>query len=170
MDYPAGVPVNQWKDLNKSDAWAARFLLKHGVRDEAMCALCPNTAAVLDRMPLFDLPGRGPTAFFSLLKPRTVIPPHTGATNVRSIIHLPLIVPEGCWFRVGEETRHWERGKAWVFDDSVEHEAVNPSDRLRVIVIFDMWHPALTPDRCFPRSQMPCRAWPAGCNGRRSRR
>ena len=33
-----------------------------------------------------------------------------------------------------------------MFDDSVEHEAVNPSDRLRVIVIFDMWHPALTPE------------------------
>ena len=146
VDYPAGVPVNQWKDLNKSDAWAARFFLKHGVRDEAMCALCPNTAAVLDRMPLFDLPGRGPTAFFSLLKPRTVIPPHTGATNVRSIIHLPLIVPEGCWFRAGNDTRPWVEGQAFAFDDTIEHEAHNPTDELRAVLILDTWNPFIAAD------------------------
>jgi aspartyl/asparaginyl beta-hydroxylase (cupin superfamily) len=146
VDYPPGVPVNQWKDLNKSDAWAARFFLKHGVRDEAMCALCPQTAAVLDRLPLFDLPGRGPTAFFSLLKPRTVIPPHTGATNVRSIIHLPLIVPEGCWFRVGNDTRPWVEGQAFAFDDTIEHEAHNPTDELRAVLILDSWNPFIAAD------------------------
>jgi aspartyl/asparaginyl beta-hydroxylase (cupin superfamily) len=141
VNYPPGVPVNQWRELNHSDAWAARFFLHHGTRDEAMCALCPNTAEVLGRMPLFDLPGRGPTAFFSLLKPRTVIPPHTGATNIRSIIHLPLIVPEGCWFRVGNDTRPWTPGQAFAFDDTIEHEAHNPTDELRAVLILDTWNP-----------------------------
>ena len=36
-------------------------------------------------------------------------------------------------------------GKAWVFDDTLEHEAVNDSDKLRVVLIFDIWHPHLTP-------------------------
>jgi len=61
------------------------------------------------------------------------------------VCHLPLIVPEGCWFRVGAETREWKRGQAFVFDDTVEHEAMNPTDELRIILIFDVWHPQLSP-------------------------
>ncbi|OSZ63769.1 hypothetical protein CAP39_14100 [Sphingomonas sp. IBVSS1] len=141
VDYPPGVPVNQWQQLNHNDAWSARFFYKHGVRDDAMCALCPATAALIDGLPLFDLPGRGPTVFFSLLKPQTVIPPHTGATNIRSIVHLPLIVPDGCWFRVGNDTRPWIEGAPFVFDDTIEHEAHNPTDALRAILILDTWNP-----------------------------
>jgi aspartyl/asparaginyl beta-hydroxylase (cupin superfamily) len=55
-----------------------------------------------------------------------------------------LIVPEGCWFRVGAETRSWRRGEAFVFDDTIEHEAANPSADLRVVLIFDVWHPDLS--------------------------
>jgi aspartyl/asparaginyl beta-hydroxylase (cupin superfamily) len=54
-----------------------------------------------------------------------------------------LIVPEGCSFRVGAETRPWKRGEAFVFDDTIEHEAANPSQDLRVVLIFDIWHPDL---------------------------
>jgi aspartate beta-hydroxylase len=35
-------------------------------------------------------------------------------------------------------------GKAFAFDDSVEHEARNDSDQLRVVLIFDVWNPYLT--------------------------
>jgi hypothetical protein len=35
--------------------------------------------------------------------------------------------------------------KSWVFDDTIEHEAWNDSDRLRVVSNFDIWHPRLTP-------------------------
>jgi len=31
-----------------------------------------------------------------------------------------------------------------VFDDTIEHEAMNPSDQLRVVFIFDVWHPDLS--------------------------
>lgn len=144
VQYAPGVPVNQWQALNNSDAWSARFFRQHGSREIAMNALCPNTAAVLDRMPLFDVPGRGPTAFFSLLKPHTIIPPHTGATNVRTIVHLPLIVPQGCWFRVGNDTRPWTEGEAFAFDDTIEHEARNPTDQLRAVLILDCWNPHIT--------------------------
>ena len=82
---------------------------------------------------------------FSLLKPKTRIPPHTGVTNACLVTHLPLIVPEGCGFRVGNDTRQWVPGRAWVFDDTIEHEAWNDSDRLRVVLIFDVWHPHLSP-------------------------
>jgi aspartyl/asparaginyl beta-hydroxylase (cupin superfamily) len=31
-----------------------------------------------------------------------------------------------------------------VFDDTIEHEAANSSDALRVILIVDTWHPDLS--------------------------
>jgi aspartyl/asparaginyl beta-hydroxylase (cupin superfamily) len=142
--YPKGMPVNQWAALNHNDAWAARFLIQHGNNHDDTRARCPQTAALLDTLPLFDLPGRGPVAFFSLLKPRTRIPPHTGATNIRTIIHLPLIVPENCRFRVGNDVRPWVEGEAFAFDDTIEHEAVNESDDLRAVLIIDTWNPHLT--------------------------
>jgi hypothetical protein len=32
-----------------------------------------------------------------------------------------------------------------IFDDTIEHEAYNDSDELRVVLIFDLWNPLLTP-------------------------
>ena len=81
---------------------------------------------------------------FSALKPRTRIPPHVGVSNARLVLHLPLIVPENCGFRVGSETRSWKVGTAWVFDDTIEHEAWNDSDALRVILIADIWNVFMT--------------------------
>jgi aspartyl/asparaginyl beta-hydroxylase (cupin superfamily) len=78
------------------------------------------------------------------LKPHTRIPPHTGVTNTRAIVHLPLIVPENCGFRVGGETREWHVGQAFAFDDTIEHEAWNDSDKYRAVLIFDVWNPHLT--------------------------
>jgi aspartyl/asparaginyl beta-hydroxylase (cupin superfamily) len=82
---------------------------------------------------------------FSALEPRTHIPAHTGVSNTRLVAHLPLIVPEGCRFRVGNETRTYRDAEAWVFDDTIEHEAWNDSDAVRIILLFDVWNPLLSP-------------------------
>ena len=146
VNYPAGVPLNQWADLNLSPKWSAFFFWKNAVKNEENCARCPRTAEFLRTLPYADIPDFAPTFFFSSLQAKTLIPAHTGVTNARLTVHLPLIVPPGgCWFRVGNETREWEEGKAWVFDDTIEHEAYNPTDKLRVILIFDTWNPHLTP-------------------------
>lgn len=143
VDQGAGVPENKWTPLDRTTNWGAIFLRHYGKRREDVLARCPRTAALLERLPLADIPGRGPTAFFSVLKPHTRIPPHSGVSNIRSIVHLPLVVPEHCGFRVGGETRDWREGEAWVFDDTIEHEAWNDSDRPRAILIFDVWNPYL---------------------------
>ena len=140
----SGTAPNIWSALNNSPDWSALFLWKHGVRQDDICAFFPQTAALLDALPLSNIPGRSPSAFFSLLRPGSHIPPHTGVTNVRSIVHLPLVVPPDCAFRVGGETREWIEGQAFVFDDTIEHEAWNRSDALRAILIFDVWNPHLS--------------------------
>lgn len=155
VDNPPGVPANQWAELDHSPRWGAFFFWKHGLRNAANCARCPRTAALLERLPLISLEGRSPNAFFSVLAPRTRIPPHTGVTNARGTVHLPLIVPPGCGFRIGAETRQWMPGVAWAFDDTIEHEAWNDSDRPRLILIFDVWNPYLDEEeRAFVRTML----------------
>ena len=143
IQYEEHLPLAQWKPLNRSPDWTAIHLLRNGDRVEANARHCPRTMEILKTVPQPDIPGSGPNAMFSLLAPGTAIPPHVGVNNARLVCHLPLVVPEGCWFRVGAETRYWERGKAFVFDDTIEHEALNPSPDLRVVFIFDVWHPDL---------------------------
>jgi aspartate beta-hydroxylase len=96
--------------------------------------------------PLAHVPNRSPSILFSLLRPGAHIPPHNGLVNTRLICHLPVVVPGKCRFRVGNETRDWVEGKAWAFDDSIEHEAWNGSERTRVILLFDVWRPELSED------------------------
>lgn len=145
IQYAEGEPVAQWAELNRSPRWSVYHLWKDGKPIPEHLERCPVTARVLAATPQPDQPGRTPVALFSMLKPRTRIPPHVGASNARLICHLPLIVPEGCRYRVGNSHRLWVPGKAWVFDDTIEHEAINDSDQIRVVLIWDTWHPALTP-------------------------
>lgn len=144
IQYPRGAPVNQWGELNHSRRWSSYFLWRDGERQDQACARCPRTAALLERLPVCRQPGYAPTAMFSALEARTHIPPHTGSTNVRLLVHLPLLLPGPARFRVGNETRQWRMGEAWVFDDTIEHEAWNDADSLRVILIFDIWNPLLS--------------------------
>ncbi|MFD1949191.1 aspartyl/asparaginyl beta-hydroxylase domain-containing protein [Sphingomonas arantia] len=141
---PANTPVNPWSGLNNRLDWSVYYLWRFGVAQAEAHAACPATAAALAAVPLLDIPERGPTAFYSLLKPGVRIPPHSGVTNSRAIVHLPLIVPEACGFRVGGETRRWTEGEAFVFDDTIEHEAWNDSETGRVVLIMDVWNPHLT--------------------------
>ncbi|MEO8926041.1 MAG: aspartyl/asparaginyl beta-hydroxylase domain-containing protein [Caulobacteraceae bacterium] len=142
--FPPGVPVNQWGELNHSRRWSSYFLWRDGARQAGACAACPGTAALLDSLPMADQPGFAPTAMFSVLDAGAHIPAHTGSANTRLIVHLPLILPGPARFRVGNVTRSWRLGEAWVFDDTIEHEAWNDADAPRAILIFDIWNPSLT--------------------------
>ena len=142
--YPKGAPVNQWGELNHSRKWTSLWLWRDGARQDAVCERCPQTAALLESLPMCRQDGFAPTAVFSALQPHTHIPAHTGSSNVRLLTHLPLILPGPARFRVGNTVRDWKMGEAWVFDDTIEHEAWNDADALRVILIFDVWNPYLT--------------------------
>ena len=143
IQYPDRVPMRQWKELNNNRNWTAIHLLRNGQRVEANARHCPKTLAAIARMDQPQVPGASPNAMYSLLAPHTRIPPHTGVANTRLVCHLPLIVPAGCGFRVGGTTRDWRVGEAFVFDDTIEHEAWNDSNDLRVVLIVDLWPPAL---------------------------
>ena len=143
MNYPPGAPVDQWAGT-QSIAWRSAFhLLRDGSPVIENAAKCSNTMAALGQVDQPNVQGRSPAAMFSILRPHTHIPPHTGISNTRLVLHLPLIVPDHCRFRVGGETRVWREGEAFVFDDTIEHEAWNDSDLPRAVMICDVWNPRL---------------------------
>lgn len=139
-------PVRHDHKLLDSENWSAMFLWRDGVLNETIAKLFPKTLSALSHVPMEDVPGRAPMVLFSKLAPGAHIEPHTGFLNSRLICHLPIIVPGDCWLRVGNDARQWERGKGWVFNDTIEHEAWNGSDEMRVVLIFSVWRPELTAD------------------------
>ena len=146
IQYAPGDPVNQWAELNHSLRWSVLKLWAGGQPDPVNIERCPETAQAIAALPLVDIEGLCPNAMFSALAPHTRIPPHHGETNARLVAHLPLIVPPKCVMRVGYERREWKVGEVLILDDTIEHEAVNDSDELRVVLIFDVWNPALGPE------------------------
>ena len=134
---------NKGHALLDNDEWSAFHLIQSGTPVAGNADRCSATMAALSPLPLPRIEGRSPMALFSLLKPHTHIPPHWGMLNTRLIVHLPLIVPDGCRLRVGNHVRDVVEGKAMIFDDSIQHEAWNDSAETRVILLFEIWRPEL---------------------------
>jgi aspartate beta-hydroxylase len=154
IHYDDHLPLDQWRELNHSPKWTAYHFYDHARPIAERVARAPKTMAAVTALPQAQVPLRSPSALFSVLQPHTRIPAHTGVANFRLLIHLPLILPPGCGFRVGGETREWRVGEAWVFDDTIEHEAWNESDETRIIMICDIWSPRLTEEERLLISQV----------------
>jgi aspartyl/asparaginyl beta-hydroxylase (cupin superfamily) len=140
-DECAALPANGFEPWVQremyGDGWSVYGLIAFGQRIDAALAGCPRTAALLERVP------RLTTAGFSRLQPGTHIAPHVGWVKTVYRAHLGLVVPPDCGMRVGDETRKWRDGECLVFDDTVEHEAWNRSERTRTVLLFDFVRPGL---------------------------
>jgi hypothetical protein len=93
---------------------------------------------------LADFPPMAPEVMISLLKPKTVIKPHHGITNIKLTVHIPVDIPNGdLGLKVVDEIYHWEKDTAFIFDDTYIHEAWNQTNDIRTVLIFDVWNPQL---------------------------
>ena len=125
--------------------WNTYNFFFYGKKFEDNCARCPRTTALLESLPRFERDH----IMFSSLNPHSRIPPHVGPMNGIVRAHLPLVVPDGCYIRVGNEERTWHEGKLLAFDDSFEHEVFNHSDQVRIVLFMNFWHP------CFRTDELP---------------
>jgi ornithine lipid ester-linked acyl 2-hydroxylase len=97
-------------------------------------AICPYISGFIKRYNRLIT-----TLGFSVLNPGTIIYPHVGYTNAVLRCHLGISVPEGdCCLRVGEKVMKWEEGAAFIFDDTIEHEAWNKTDQKRIVMLLDL--------------------------------
>jgi aspartyl/asparaginyl beta-hydroxylase (cupin superfamily) len=144
--YVEGDPnrPNRGHALFNDPKWSAFHLIESGKPVPQNSERCPITMTALQCPPIPVIEGRSPMALFSILRAHTHIPPHNGMLNTRLIAHLPLVVPGQCRLRVGNEVREVVEGKMMIFDDSIEHEAFNDSDEIRIILLFEIWRPELS--------------------------
>lgn len=158
-DYEADQSDHAGALHSGAQKWHWASLIDRGARRPQMMERCPTTCAVLESIPglcVGDMPFA--FAFFSTLAPQSKIASHCAPVNLRLRVHLPLVVPEAresCGIRVAGETRHWEVGKALIFDDAFEHETWNDDSAAeRVVLLFDLWHPDLEPGEVTAIQQM----------------
>ncbi|MDD3763162.1 MAG: aspartyl/asparaginyl beta-hydroxylase domain-containing protein [Nevskiales bacterium] len=117
--------------------WNVFLLYAVGEKPEANRARCPQTCAVLDRIPgLFQ-------AFFSILEGGKSIPEHCGPYRGYLRYHLPLLVPvrNPPSIRVHDVRHTWQEGRSVLFDDSWDHEVYNEADDIRAVLIVDVLRP-----------------------------
>jgi aspartyl/asparaginyl beta-hydroxylase (cupin superfamily) len=119
--------------------WDTYTLYRKGKRHEKNAARCPQTIQLLEKSPRGVRQG-----MFTRLNPGAHLTPHTGGVNVVLTCHLGLIIPEGCFIRVGDDVRGWTPGKCLIFDDSFIHEVWHKGSEVRTILLWDIWHPDLT--------------------------
>jgi Aspartyl/Asparaginyl beta-hydroxylase len=106
---------------------------------------CPRIAEFLASRPGFG--GMGCMAFFSIMNPKTHVPPHTSELNIRMRYHLGIEVPESdIQFRIHDQRITWKQDRCIKIDDSYEHEVFQESDHRRVVFVVDAPHPELRPE------------------------
>ncbi|MDE3154024.1 MAG: aspartyl/asparaginyl beta-hydroxylase domain-containing protein [Acidobacteriota bacterium] len=126
-------------DIASADLSTALFLKQEPLSCADNRALCPRTAAIVDAIPRV-----GEVVMVSALNPGAKLVPHCGPWNFRLTMHLGLVIPEGGWIRVANETRTWQEGKCLLFDDSFDHEVQIHARSTRIILLMHLWHPELT--------------------------
>ena len=126
-------------------SWEAFFFYRHGERFDENHVRCPRTSELLESIDLCRIADQAPEICFSVLKPGTHILPHYGVSNVRLVMHLPLLVPSDCALNlIGVGEHQWQEGRLVMFDDTFQHEAWNRSESTRIVLLMDCWNPHLT--------------------------
>jgi aspartyl/asparaginyl beta-hydroxylase (cupin superfamily) len=142
LDASAFVPERE--PIARQGSWDVFMLYERGRRHEERCRLFPSVTAILDRQrTVRTMAG---LVYFSRLAPHTRVAPHCGPTNMRVRAHLGIDIPPNCGIRVGQTSTTWNDGRCIVFDDSFSHEVWNESERDRIVLVMDLWHPDLTDD------------------------
>lgn len=119
-------------------------LFHEGQPVEKNMALCPNTTRLVKSIPRFCGDFFFANTLFSLMPAGTHLLPHCSSDNLRLRCMVGIDVPDNCFIRVTDWHYHWKVGKAFLWEDSFEHESANQDDRHRIVLVFDMWHPELS--------------------------
>ncbi|MFT5756093.1 MAG: hypothetical protein ACI9LM_000805 [Alteromonadaceae bacterium] len=123
--------------------WTALYLYKNGEKNIITKTILPETYRILEQeleallCPLSEM-------HVSILAPGVKIPAHNDMCNFAVNLHLAVDIPELCNITVANETRTWQEGKCLMFDYSYLHHAQNNSDKYRICLLMDLWHPGVT--------------------------
>ncbi|MBE0362179.1 hypothetical protein PULV_a3987 [Pseudoalteromonas ulvae UL12] len=136
--------IGQYKHyLGQQSNWDALYLFQKGAQVEQAQYQVPVTWDIFQNelrdwhCPLLEV-------HFSVLKGGAIIKPHCDLWNFTINLHLAVEIPDNCELVVANEPRNWDEGRCLLFDYSYEHSAYNHSDKKRICLLMDIWHPDLS--------------------------
>lgn len=117
--------------------WKRFYLKWYGDFLPSAQALCPNTAALLARIPTVH------AAMFALLPPGARLGAHRDPFAGSLRYHLGLVTPnsERCHIVVDGQSYYWKDGEAVIFDETFIHRAENQTEVQRMILFCDVERP-----------------------------
>lgn len=118
--------------------WNIVPLKSYGNVHKTTAALCPLTFKIVNSIPNCT------TAWFSIMKPGTIVEPHRGTFKgyLRCLLALKTpINKEESGLAIEGENYFFEKGVALMFDDTYIHSAYNKSDMQRVVLYIDILRP-----------------------------
>lgn len=123
------------------EGWKRFYLTWYGEPLASAHTLCPNTVALLEKIPEVK------AAMFALLPPGAKLNPHRDPFAGSLRYHLGLVTPnsDACRIFVDGEEYSWRDGEDVVFDETYVHWAENRTDQTRVILFCDVERPLRTP-------------------------
>ena len=123
------------------EGWKRFYLTWYGEPLASAHTLCPNTVALLEKIPQVK------AAMFALLPPGAKLNPHRDPFAGSLRYHLGLVTPnsDACRIFVDGEEYSWRDGEDVVFDETYVHWAENRTDQTRVILFCDVERPLRTP-------------------------
>jgi hypothetical protein len=130
---------------NTTGLWSFRsFFEKSGLPNQKLRSICPKTTKIIETLNPNLTFG---FAFISVLDPNTTIAAHRGSTSLRQRYHLGIKIPSNgtSRIRIGNTWKYWSEGKAFGFNDALEHEVEHWSEEKRVILIVDTWASHIPP-------------------------
>lgn len=134
--------VPEHEPIARRGAWDVFMLYERGRRHDDRLRRVPTVADIVERhRTVRSLAG---LVYFSRLAPHSRVAPHSGPTNMRVRVHLGIEVPPQCGISVAGTAATWQAGTCIAFDDSFPHEVWNESDRERIVLVVDSWHPDLS--------------------------
>jgi beta-hydroxylase len=117
--------------------WSKFYLLWYGETLNSAKRLCPQTAAILAKVPQVN------GAMFSLLPPGSQLNRHLDPFAISLRYHLGLATPnsDACFIDVDGQVHSWRDGQPLLFDETFLHFARNDSDQYRLILMCDIERP-----------------------------
>jgi beta-hydroxylase len=123
------------------EGWKRFYLTWYGEPLASAHTLCPNTVALLEKIPEVK------AAMFALLPPGAKLNPHRDPFAGSLRYHLGLVTPnsDACRIFVDGEEYSWRDGEDVLFDETYVHWAENGTEQTRVILFCDVERPLRTP-------------------------
>jgi aspartyl/asparaginyl beta-hydroxylase (cupin superfamily) len=119
------------------EKWSVFFLEAMGLKPQLNRNRCPELTGLLEQIPnVFQ-------CCYSILDGGKSIPPHHSPYRGYLRYHLGIEIPHSMppRMRVGSEWTQWQEGAGFLFDDTIEHEIINPGTSRRAVLIVDIARP-----------------------------